>query len=71
MGLVGFVSLVGFVGLVGFMGFVGLVGFVGFMGFVGPVGLRNSQKIPKAVPLSASLKLSAPQMTDETVKLTI
>ena len=58
-------------GLVGQVGFLGLVFLVGFVGFVCPVGLRNSQKIPKAVLLSASLKLSAPQMTDETVKLKI
>ena len=53
--------------------FVDLVGFVGPVGFVGLMGLHNSEKIPKAVPLSvsASLKLSGPQLTDETVELTI
>ena len=53
--------------------FVDLVGFVGPVGFLGLMGLHNSEKIPKAVPLSvsASLQLSNPQLTDETVKLTI
>ena len=51
VGLVGCVALVRFVALVGF---VDLVGFVGPVGFVGLMGLHNSEKIPKAVPLSVS-----------------